>query len=171
MPKRSGRLLVGLSAALEIAGVLLLLSGSAGPRLTLENASLVIRYGASAGAGLLCLGLGLILLARAVSEPWLGVAVTLLALVVFLLGVDWWVFRFEASPWELKTVGLWGRTRLPWVEVSRVEAGPSVVVVWGRGDAQVRISTRSFTPEQRATLDRTIARHVRESGSAVGTLK
>lgn len=71
-------------------------------------------------------------------------------------------YRLEATADGLVSRGLLGTTRIAWREVSRVEQGPDVIVVWGAGDSQIRIGTSGFRPEQRASLDRTMTRRLRE---------
>jgi hypothetical protein len=84
-------------------------------------------------------------------------------LLVVLGGIDRFLFRLEAGPQSLAQDGLFGRTEIPWAEVRRVEPGTSIVVLWGKGDAQIRVTTDSLSPDERAVVDRTIARHVREA--------
>lgn len=73
------------------------------------------------------------------------------------------LYRVAAEEGGLSERGLLGSRTLAWTEISRVESGSRFVVVWGRDDSQLRIDTRAFPPEERARLDRTIARRVREA--------
>ena len=41
--------------------------------------------------------------------------------------------------------------------------GPDVLVIWGHGDAQVRVDTSRFAGDQRAALERALARRIMES--------
>jgi hypothetical protein len=164
---RGSRLLMGFSAALATAAGLLLLRFPA-PHLTLENTSLVIRYAAAPGWGLLVSAVGLGLAAAFSPRPWIRACLAFTAFALLALGAQKIAFRLDVGAESLSLRGLFGRTTLRWAEVSRVDSGLSAVVVRGQGDAQVRVETGSFTEDQRATLDRTIARHVRESREGGG---
>jgi hypothetical protein len=57
-------------------------------------------------------------------------------------------------------------TSIPWNEVSRVDSWRDAVVVWSASGARVVIDARRLDAQQRAVLERSIARHVAE-GSVV----
>ena len=59
--------------------------------------------------------------------------------------------------------GLFGTTTLAWKDVSRVDSGTRWIFVWGKDESRVRVDAASFNPEDRARLDRTIARRVKEN--------
>jgi hypothetical protein len=61
---------------------------------------------------------------------------------------------------------VFGSRTLAWKDVGRVESGTRRVVVWGRAEEQVRIDASAFAGEDRARLDRTLSRRIRESSSA-----
>ena len=56
-----------------------------------------------------------------------------------------------------------GSRRLAWRAVTRVEPEAHALLLQGRGDESVDIETSGFTAEQRASLERTVARRVREA--------
>jgi hypothetical protein len=51
--------------------------------------------------------------------------------------------------------------------VTHVDRGTEALVVWGIGDAQIRIDTARFQGDQRAALERALARRIVESTRSV----
>ena len=150
-------------AACALAAVVAGAAGAMGsPRVTLLNAALLIDYPWRQGVALLSAAGGLGLLAWAIPRRWARIAGGASLLVVLGLGVDRLTYRLEVDEVGLATRSPFGDVVVRWPQVSRVESGDAVVVVWGVGDQQVRIPTSAFRPEQRAMLDRSIARRVRE---------
>jgi len=151
---------------LAAAGLLLFLGGvlaSLGaPKITLLNAGLRIDRPPGQGLALLAAALGGGLLAAALTRLWLQLAAGLMAGGALLLGGHSLRYQVEADATALSARGLVSTTRIPWSEVRHVEQGSEGLVVWGNGETQIRLETSSFTPEQRATLERTVARRLRE---------
>jgi Bacterial PH domain len=159
MPIR--RLLVaGLGLLIVVAGGW---ASFGAPRITLVNAGLRIEYPWRQGAGALSAALGLALVAAALRVRWARIGTAAVALAAALIGMNRVTYRLEADDRGLVSRSWLGPTVVPWADVTRVQSGPEVVVVWGNGDAQVRVDTSHFEPQQRATLDRTISRRVKES--------
>lgn len=158
MPRRI--LLLAVPGVLLLAGGVWLTLGA--PRITLVNAGLHIEYPWRQGAGALAAAAGLGALAFAFAARWARVVLALLALAAVGVALDRLTYRLEADDHGLAARGWLGPTVVPWAEVTRVQSGPALIVVWGNGDAQVRVDTSYFQPHQRASLDRTIARRVRE---------
>ncbi len=77
-------------------------------------------------------------------------------------------YRVDADQTALAARGLLGGTQIPWGEVAGVDGDASQVVVTGKAQNKIRVDTTDFRPDQRATLDRTIARRVRESSPTPG---
>jgi hypothetical protein len=73
------------------------------------------------------------------------------------------LYRVDADQGGLASRGLLGGTRIPWGEVAGVDGDAGLVVVTSKDQRKISVDTADFRPEQRATLDRTIARRVRES--------
>jgi hypothetical protein len=72
----------------------------------------------------------------------------------------------EAGP-DALTVRRWFvRAAVPWSAVRRVDARQDGVTVWAASGAAVDFDARRLTGEQRAILDRTLARRVRGEASA-----
>jgi hypothetical protein len=155
------RILVG-TTSIALVAVGLWFSFPA-PRLLFLNASVVVRYPVRSTVGLLTTAAGVVLLRSALGLRALRILLAFFGGFLVVFAADRYFFRLEAGPLDLTQDGVFGRTRIPWAEVRRVEPGTSIVVLWGRGDAQIRVSTDSFTENERAILDRTIARHVREA--------
>jgi hypothetical protein len=136
------------------------------PRLTLVNTGLRIDYPWPQALALLAAALGLGLLAWAVTRPWLRWTAVAAALAVATAAGARLAYRLEADRGGIQDRGLLGSTRLEWKDVQRVTPGPALLLLWGAGDTQVRIDTGGFNPEQRAMLERSIARRVREAQAA-----
>ena len=153
-----------LSLGLAAAAVLPLALRS--PRLTLLNAALRVDYGWAVGAA--ALGAALLLVAAAVLAPprWAKVAIAIGAVAIAAVGGTRLRYRLEVQPEGLSSRGLTGSTMLPWAEVTHVDRGTEALIVWGRGDEQIRIDTASFEGGQRAALERALARRIVESTAA-----
>jgi hypothetical protein len=72
------------------------------------------------------------------------------------------VYRLEADGQSLSVRSFGRRVAIPWRDVRLVQAGPRLVVVTGGSDQQIQVATDGFTSDQRATIERTIARRVAE---------
>ena len=147
-------------------GVAIILAGGAfalgAPRITLTNAAVRIDYPWPYGVGALAVAVGFGVLALAVRRHAARLALGLVAAVAVLVSLQRLAYHLDADEAGLASHGLMDTTTVRWAQVSRVESGPDVVVVWGGGDTQIRVDTSGFKAEQRAVLDRAIARRVRE---------
>ena len=155
-------------AALAVLGLAVLVAGGffsfGPPRFTWANEGLSIAYPTQRAAAALCAALGGVL-AGAVLRGWARALLAALAAAALLFGGHLGRYRLSAENGGLIARGLFGTTSIPWREVTRVDNGTARVVVWGRGERQIRIETASFRPEDRSILDRTIARRIREVSS------
>jgi hypothetical protein len=158
-------LLLLLAAAAFAAGAFF---GLGPPRLTLVNAGLRIDHPASQGLGRLLAAAGLGLSAYAVGHRWGRALLAAAAAAAAASGVGRLAYRVDAGGEDVALRDWTGTTRLAWSAVVRVDDGPRLILIWGPGDSQVRLETGAFTAEQRAVLDRTIARRVREGGERAG---
>ena len=153
-----------LLALAALAVVLLGLFGVGGaPRVTLSNSGLGIDYPtpralAALVAAASAVGLALVLPRRA-----LGVAAVVAAAAFSIFGLHRLVFRLEVGQGGLSLRDLRGSQRVAWRDVTRVEPQPQTLELLGRGGERLEIDTGDFTAEQRASLERTIARRVREA--------
>ena len=106
---------------------------------------------------------GAALLALAATRRWARVIFIPLAVLSVLVAIHLALYRVDADQVGLASRGLLRRTSIPWGEVMGVDGDGGLVVVTGRNQNKIRVDTTDFRPDQRATLDRTIARRVRES--------
>jgi len=133
------------------------------PRLTLLNAALRVDYGWAAGAAAVLSALLLMAVAVAAPRRWVRAVVAGAAALAALLGASRLRYRLETRPDALYARDLMGATAVAWADVTHVDRGPDILVVWGRGDDQVRVDTSRFQGDQRAALERALARRIIES--------
>jgi hypothetical protein len=133
------------------------------PRLTLLNTGLAVQHGLRHPAGALLAAIGAGVLAMAAARVWARVVFIPLAVLSVLVAIHLALYRVDADQTGLASRGLLRHVRIPWGEVTGVDGDAGLVVVTGRNQNKIRVDTTDFRPDQRATLDRTIARRVRES--------
>ena len=131
------------------------------PRLTLLNADLHIAYpwprGAAALASAAAAGGMVVLLRRRAARLAAGA----FALAAALAAAHLLLYRVRAGADALEARGLLGVDRLAWASITEVRTGPGLLLVSGSGGQRLRVDTTDFRAEDRATLDRTIARRLR----------
>ena len=132
-------------------------------RITLVNTTLRIDDPWTRAAAFALAGLGLAALAAALpARRWLRGLLVACAVLTFGVAAATAATWLEARP-EVLTARRWFfLTTIPWNEVSRVDSWRDAVVVWSASGARVVIDARRLDAQQRAVLERTIARHVRE---------
>lgn len=150
-------------AALALAAAV---ASRSAPRLTLLNTGIRVEYPRPAAIAGFGIAMGVALAAAAAPRRWLKLALVGAAVLAAAAAAGRLRYRLDAGPQGLVSRGLLGTTTVAWRDVSRLETGPEILVVWGQGDAQIRVVTSDFLPDHRATLERTIARHVDENASA-----
>lgn len=141
---------------------------SAPPRVVLLNAAFEVQRPWPQPLAWLALGLSLGVAARLTFTGlprWLCLAAALFAAASAL---DQAAFRVRLDDEGLAARGLFGTRSLAWTDVTRVDAGSAAIVVWGAAERQVRVGVGSFREDQRATLERAIARRVRAAASRSG---
>ena len=155
------------SAALALAGAVALLLGLWGalgsPRLTLSNTGLGIDYPILRTLALLAAAAAVAGLAFFLPRRALGVAALVAVTGFSILGLHRLAYRLEVGPVGLSVRDLRGSRRLAWHGVTQVEPEAHSLLLRGRGGERVDIDTSGFTAEQRASLERTVARRVREA--------
>lgn len=158
---RAARTLVAALGVVIAVGLAWLSAGP--PRLTLLNTALVVDYHWLRGASALACA-GVVALAAWVAPQarvrLVGLVVALLPLAV---GLHLLLYRVEAADSGLSTRGLGGGHTLAWREVASLRLGALSLTVEGAG-AEIRIDTADFSAEQRAALERSLARRVNEAG-------
>jgi hypothetical protein len=137
-------------------------------RVTWLNSGLRIDYPWPRGAAALLATAGSALLAALLHNRLLRLGAAVLALVGLFLGLGLLAYRLEASETGITLGGVLGSTTIAWTDVTRVETGARTLVITDRAEAQVRVGTGDLAPEQRARLERTIARRVKEGSSRPG---
>lgn len=133
------------------------------PHLTLLNTGIRVEYPRPPAIAGLGIAVGTALAAAAAPRRWMRLTLAGAAVLAAAAAVGRLRYRLDAGPQTLVSRGLFDETAIAWRDVSRLETGPEVLVVWGQADAQIRIVTSDFLPDHRATLERTIARHVGEN--------
>ena len=160
-------LLTRRSALLALASLAALLLGLWGawgaPRLTLSNAGLGIDYPALRSLALLGAAAVAAVLVFVLPRRALGVLALVAVTGFSILGLHRLAYRLEVGPAGVSVRDLRGSRRLAWRDVTRVEPDPHSLLLQGRGGDRALIDTSGFTPEQRASIERTVARRVREA--------
>jgi hypothetical protein len=150
---------------LIVAALLAAAAGATGifvpPRVTLINTALRIDHPWPVPAGWAAIAAAPVLLALAVRARLGRVALGLAAAILLVQAWHVAVYRLEAGASALEEKQALARLSIPWNEVRQVDSRPQEIAVWGPS-TQILIDTARFSPEERAMLDRTIARHLRE---------
>jgi hypothetical protein len=155
-----GRLaLLALGLVLVAAGVFFAIGP---PRFTLINTGLRLEYSWARAVSAFVAALGACLGVVAARPTWARIASAVVGLLLVLWGADLLVYRLEADGQSLSVRSFGRRIAIPWRDVQHVQAGPRLVVVTGGSDQQIQVTTDGFTSDQRATIERTIARRVQE---------
>ncbi len=150
-----------------LAAVLLLAAAAglarAPMRIVLVNTTLRVddswTRAASLGvAALALLALGWALPARRGLRVVLGLAMALTFVAAAAAATTW----TEARERELAARRWFVLTTLPWSDVTRVDSWRDAIVVWSGAGGRIAIDVRRLDGDQRASLERTIARHVNE---------
>lgn len=158
-----------LRARTAIRASLLVLAGGAAalalgaPRFTWENAGLAVRHPPHQGAAGLLGATALTAVALSATRRSAAVLAVAAAAALASLGAQRLSWRVEAVEAGLHERTLTGWTRVAWRDVEIVEPRPDAIHLRARNGASITVPTRSFAPEDRARLERTIARRVREA--------
>ena len=153
--------LTALGGALTLAGAALSVGA---PRITLLNAALRIEYPWPRSAGALLAAIGVAILASLVRRVTLRRIGFVLALGPLLIAGHLLLWRLEIAASSLSFRGLFGTTSLAWPEVASIDLLAGAILVESRGGDKVSIDTTDFAADQRASVERTLARHVKEHG-------
>lgn len=161
-PSRAERLLLPFTVALTGLAFI----HAPGPELTLVNDGFVVARRWSAWLPILGAALAWALVARWPRAAWHRALGVVLALLLAGIGVDRALDRLRVDGQGLSQRGLLGTRSLSWNEITRVDTGTARLIAWAGDERQVSVSLDRWKPEQRATLERSIARRVREVGAA-----
>ena len=135
------------------------------PRLTLTNAGLIVEYPWFRGLGAIVAAAGAALAFLSVEGRWKRAVALAFAAVAVGVGAHLLAYRLEADADGISFRGLGGRRVIAWPVVSRVEGGPGGIVVAGADDNRIELDTTDFRPDQRASVERTIARRVKDASA------
>ncbi len=149
-----------LAAIAMVAGLYLSLGP---PRVLWLNTGLSIGYEWKRGAASFLAGAGAAGLAGGIRPRGGRVILAALAAAFAVFGAYRLAYRVEAVEDALRVRTLLGTTSLPWASITRVDITPGELALTSdRGTTQVE--TADLTADQRAALERTVARRVREAG-------
>jgi hypothetical protein len=133
------------------------------PRLTLLNTALRVDFAWAVAAAALVGGAFLAAAAWLAPRRWARTGLAAVAVLAVAFGATRVRYRLEVRREGLYARDLAGSTGVPWEEVTHVDRGTEALVVWGRGDVQIRVDTARFEGDQRAALERALARRIIES--------
>lgn len=132
-------------------------------RITLVNATLRIDDHWTRAAGIALAAAAALLLGavftRRAHRAALAIAAAGLSIAAGAAGTAY----VDAGPEALSARHLFRRTAIPWNEVSRVDSRQDYVRIEGAGGAVIHIDASRLGPQQRAVLERTLSRHVKEA--------
>jgi len=160
---RAQSALLGLATVLTLAALTLALRTA--PRLILSNSGLVIHTAPAVYLTTLLAAAALAGLAILLGGRRRGVA-AILAMAMLCLGLHHLAWRLTAGPEGLSLRGLRGTRGVALWDVTRVDADAKALALTVHAGGSLRIATDAFTPEQRAALERTVSRLVREAQGA-----
>jgi hypothetical protein len=127
------------------------------------NAGLRIDYPWHRSVAALAAAGGALTLAALLRVNFMRMLAALLGAAALILAAALLFYRVEALDAGLRGRGLLGTTDLPWTAVASVEQEPNALAVRDASGRLIRIDTGVLTPDQRASLERTISRRVREA--------
>jgi hypothetical protein len=159
---RRGRLLAASGIALALAGAWLAIGP---PRLTLLNSAVRVDYPAPRGAFALMAAGGLGLLAALLARRARRAALLATAFVAAGAAAHLLLYRVEAGSRDLAVQGVLGSRRVAWSQVASFRLRGDQLLIEADDGRTLSIATGGFRPEQRATLERTLARRVEEGRS------
>jgi Bacterial PH domain len=150
--------LAALSAVLVLGG---LVWGAGAPTLTLTNGALVAHYPLAGPCGHLLAAFGCVLLVLLLRGRGRLLA-SAPAAAFLIVGLHQAFYRIQADSDALELRGLFTHERLPWKDIVRVDRGETQLDVVGPQDRILALPVTALQPADRASLERTIARHLRE---------
>ena len=136
------------------------------PRLTMLNAALRLDHPPLRAWGALLSATGCAVVATALRQRVGRIGLGLVALLALLMAARLAVYRIELTDSALVSEGLLRREEIPWNRIARVDISTGALLVFEGEELVLRIGTSGFSPEQQATVERGIARRVREASRA-----
>ena len=135
----------------------------AAPRFTWENEGVTVQHPSHQSAAALLGAATLAATALSCTRRPATVSALAAAGALAALGAQRLAWRVEAFEGGLHERSLTGWTRVAWRDVELVEPRPDDIRLRARSGTSITVVTRSFSPEDRTRLERTIARRVREA--------
>jgi hypothetical protein len=130
--------------------------------MTLLNSAVRVDYPAPRGAFALMAAGGLGLLAGSQARRALRAALLATAVIAAGTGAHLLLYRVEAGSQDLVVQGMLGSRRVAWRQVSSFKLHGDKLLIEAADGRTLTIATGGFQPEQRATLERTLARRLEE---------
>lgn len=134
-------------------------------RLTIANVGIVVDYAPRPAVFMLACAAIIAVAGALAATPLVRLAALALALTTVFFGLDSLSFGITAERDALHVKGLTQRAMLPWTQVAKVENESFAVVLVDLSGQRLRLDLATFTAQQRAAFDRTLARRIWESGS------
>ena len=154
------------SASLILAGLVLVAGvpwAFGPPHAVWLNAGLRIDYPWHRSVAALAAAAGAFTMAALFRATFMRMLAGFLGVAALVLAAALVFYRLEALDAGLREGGLLGTTDLPWPTVASVEQEPNALAVRDASGHLIRIDTGVLTADQRASLERTISRRVREA--------
>jgi hypothetical protein len=153
-----------------VAGLVALLAGGASlrglPRLTLANTGMRIDHSATTVLLALLAAGGAAVLAYALRARPLRLGASLLAAAFLLVALDLWAYRIDIDDRGLSARLPLSSRHLEWRDVTKVDAEADHLTLLSQKGESLSVTTRALSPEQRASLERAIARRLRDAPPA-----
>jgi hypothetical protein len=155
------------TVALAVLALALVPLAARAPRMTLLNAAVRVDFGWIVVAAAAAMGVLFAAAASLAPRRAACLALSGIALAAAVFGVARLRYRLEVRPDALFARELTGSTTVAWSDVARVERGTQALVVWGRGEEQIRVDTGAFEGHQKAALERALSRRIVESTAPI----
>jgi hypothetical protein len=136
------------------------------PRVLWLNAGLTLAYDWTKGVSALVAAALVATVAFLAPLRAARVAALVAACGLMVFGVGRLLYRVDVVADAIAVRNVLGTTRIPWKVVTRIDAVPGHLTAVTEG-AAIRIGTASLSADERAALERTVSRRLREAeGSA-----
>jgi hypothetical protein len=152
-------------AALAVAAVVAALAfyvSLGPPRVLWLNAGLEIAHEWTHGAAAILAAVAAAGMAAVLKNRAGQVVAVLGALALGVLAAQRLAYRVDAVQDALSLRTVLGTTRIPWSAVTRMDAAPTHLTAVSTNSA-IRIGTAGLSADERAALERTVARRIREA--------
>jgi Bacterial PH domain len=135
------------------------------PRVLWLNAGLTLAYERTKGAAALVAAAAAAAIALTAGRRLAQVVAVLATAALAVFGVHRLLYRVDAVEGALSLRTILGTTTIPWTAITRVDATPGHFTAVADG-AAIQIGTTSLSADERAALERTVARRLREADAS-----